>query len=82
MVSCTSSRLVLSAASSDCATLCAVSPTLATTCARVLRSVSTAIASPTSTSTRATSAMAVYVTWRATDRLLARDAGMRGVSGE
>ena len=46
--------------SSDCATLCAVSPTLATTCARVLRSVSTAIASPTST--RATSAMAVYVT--------------------
>src|SRR3990167_5235865 len=80
MVSCTSSRLVLSAASSDWATLCAVSPTLEATRARVLRSVSTAMASPTSTSTRATSAMAVSVTWRATERLLAREAAMQCVS--
>jgi hypothetical protein len=60
-VCCTSSRLVASAASSDWATLCTVSPTLRTTCSRVLRLVRMEMARPTSSSTSATSTMAASV---------------------
>jgi len=66
---------VASAASSDWATLCVVSPTLRTTWARVLLLVSAAMAQPTRTSTTATSAMASSVTRRATDWVWTEGAG-------
>jgi len=65
------SRAMLSAASSDCATAATVSPTLSTSCARVLRSVSTARVMPTKTSTTATSPRDSSVTRRATEPLTA-----------